>query len=62
MTLSGYGSKKRGNDKAVDAQAAVPRGSDEAVEQVPLDPCTHPHTAEAARAAINEDACDDGVK
>lgn len=57
-----YRCKDCGNEVVVDARAAIPECCGQLMEQLPLDPCTHPHVAEAARPGSTDDACDDGVR
>ena len=62
MATKTYRCRDCGNEVTVDALAAAPDCCGETMEQVPLDPCVHPHAAEAARPGTIDDACDDGVK
>jgi len=62
MATKTYKCKDCGNEVTVDARAAAPECCGGAMDQLTLDPCTHPHAAEAGRPGVIDDACDDGVK
>jgi len=56
-----YKCRDCGDEVAVKAGASAPDCCGHKMEQLPLDPCTHPHAAEAGRPGVADDACDDGV-
>ncbi|HET7838935.1 MAG TPA: hypothetical protein VFL04_04205 [Rectinemataceae bacterium] len=61
MATKNYRCKDCGKEVTVEARAAVPECCGEKMQQLPLDPCTHPNVAEAARPGVIDEACDDGV-
>lgn len=62
MATTKYKCRDCGKEATVDAKAAAPDCCGGKMDPWPLEPCTHPHAAEAGRPGAIDEACDDGVK